>query len=104
MSLEDDLKARTWHVLEVHAVDAGDEGRDEQDRAVARRLLHHVVHPVRDHCEVGLEQAGEQIPLGVDQIGDAQRVVVDVLEQDDRLGADPGDLAPEEGLDDLAQR
>ena len=92
------------HVPEVHPVDAGDEGRDQQDRAPARRLLHHVVHPVRHHREVRFEQAGQQVTLRLDEIGDAQRVVVDVLHQDDRLGSDPLDLAPQQGGDHLTQR
>ncbi len=99
-----EVPAQLGHELEVHPVDAGDQRRHEQDRAVARRLLHHVVHPVRDHREVRLEQTGEQVPLRLDEIGDPERVVVDVLHQDDRVRSDPVDLPAQEGGDDLAQR
>ena len=73
---------------EVHPVDAGDERRAEEDRAPRRHLLHDVVQAVRDHRQVGLEQAGEQITLRLDEVEHAEHAVEDVPEERDRLLAD----------------
>ena len=87
-----ELPAQLGHVPEVHAVDAGDERGDDEDGAPRRHLLHHLVQLVRRDREVGLEQAGEQVALRLDEVADAEHAVVDVVEVHDRLLVDEVDL------------
>ena len=92
------------HVLEVHAVDAGDQRRAEEDGAPRRDLLHDVVQAVRDHREVGLEQAGEQVALRLDEVERTERAVEEVAEEHDRLVADERHFLPRDRVDDFAHR
>ena len=98
------LPPQLGHVAEVHAVDAGDERGDDEDRAPRRHLLHHLVQLVRRDREVRLEQTGEQVALRLDEVADAQHPVVHVVEVHDGLVVDELDLAPDDRVDDFAQR
>ena len=50
------------------------------------------------------EQTGEQLALGLDEIEDAQRVVVDVLEMRDRFLADALDFLAQQLREHFAER
>ena len=89
---------------EVHPVDAGDQCRHDEDRAPRRHLLHHLVEPVGDHRELGVEQAGEQIALRFDQVHRSQHTVVDVVEVDDRTHLYERKLTTDDCVDHFAQR
>ena len=71
------------HVLEVHAVDPGDEGRADEDGPPRSGPLHHQVHPVGDQRQVGVERAGEEIPVGLGQLDGPHDMVVDVAQVED---------------------
>ena len=64
------------HVL---AVEAGDRGRDGDDRGPAGDLLHDHVQPVALDRQVGLEDRGDQVAQRLGPLGGPQDVVVDVL-------------------------
>ena len=53
-------------VVEVHSVDAGDEGQGNEDRGDDRQHLHDLVHPVADAGKVEIHDAGQQVPLRLD--------------------------------------
>ena len=89
-------------MAEVHAVDAGDERGDDEDRAPRRHLLHHLVELVGRDREVGLEQPGEQVALRLDEITDPEDAVVDVVEVHDGLFVDEVDLPADDRVHDLA--
>jgi hypothetical protein len=65
-------------VLEVHAVDARDQGGDGDDRGDRRDPLDHLVLVDADKGEVGLEHAREELALGGDLLVDAAGVVRDI--------------------------
>ena len=63
----------------VHAVPAGDERRDRDDRRPARHLLHDLVRAEVAQAEVGLDDRAHEVAERVGRLGDPQDVVVDVL-------------------------
>ena len=91
-------------VLEVHPENAGDERRDDEDRAPRRQLLHRAVQAVRDDGELGVAEVGEHVALGLEQLGDPEDVVAEVLEVDEGGVAHGRGLAAQDRGDDLAQR
>src|SRR5207253_2637709 len=66
-------------VVEVHAVDAGDQGVRHEDDAPGGHRLHHLIEPVGGDGERGVHRAGEQVPVGIDRVERADDVIVDVL-------------------------
>ena len=85
-------------MLEVHPVDAGDEGRHGDDRRPRGDLLDDLVLVDADQGEVRLEHAGQQLALGVDLLVDAAGVVGDVAEVAAQLLGDPREGAALERL------
>ena len=75
------LPAQLGHVVEVHAVDPGDRGRDGRDRHPGRDPAHVLVLLHADLGEVGVEHRGEQVVEALDLLGDPDRVVGDVAEE-----------------------
>ena len=71
---------------EVLAEEADDEGERQEDRRHHGQLLGDLVEPVGGDREVGVAAAGQQVAVGVDLVGDADRVVVDVAEVVARVG------------------
>ena len=55
-----------------------DSGR--KDRRNHGELLHHVVLAIADGRQVEIGRGGEQITVGVDQVADADQMVVDIAE------------------------
>ena len=78
--------------LEVLAEEADDEGERQEDRRHHGQLLGDLVEPVGDDREIGVAAAGEQVAVGVDLVGDPDRVVVDVAEVVARVGFEAGDF------------
>ena len=68
-------------VLEVRAVDTGDERQRDEDGGKDRQHLHDVVHSVADHRVVDVERVGKHLAIGVDGIGRLDRDVVQVLQE-----------------------
>ncbi len=98
------LPAQLRHVLEVHAVDAGDQRRHGRHRHVGRDLAHVLVLAHADLGEVGLEDAREQVAVALELVVSAQQVVVDVAEVGPHLGVDHVVLAAGEPVDRLHER
>src|SRR3954454_25365960 len=65
---------------EVLAEEAGDEGQRQEDRRDHGELRVDVAEAVGDRGEIDVQRAGEQVAVGVDELGAAQQVVVDVAE------------------------
>jgi hypothetical protein len=63
-------------VIEVHAADPGDERGHRRDRDPRRDAPRVLVLADADLREVGLEDAGQQVPVGVDLVIDAAGVVL----------------------------
>ncbi len=78
--------------LEVLAEEADHEGERQEDRRHHGQLLGDLVEPVGDDREVGVAAARQQVAVGVDLVGDADRVVVDVAEVVARVGLEAGDF------------
>ena len=76
---------------EVLAEEPRDDDERKQDRREHGQLLDDEVQPVRDHRQVDVHRAGEQILVAVDQVGDADQVVEDVSEVAFRLRIAPGE-------------
>src|SRR5438876_1540927 len=89
------------HGLEVHPVDARDQGRDGEDRRPRGELLHDLVLADRNEGEVGLESGREELAEIVDRLVDADHVVVDVPEIHARVLRDEGDVDAHEAVADL---
>ena len=93
----------------VHPVDAGQKGQRDEDRADDGQHLHDLVHPVRDHRDMGLGHRRGNLAVGLDEVDDLHAVVVDIaevglgnlrqalvafpLELCDQLAHGPGDTA-----------
>ena len=100
-------------VREVLSKEPGDEREWQEDSGDHGELLHHVVLAVADGGEVEVGRAGEEVAVGVDQVADADEVVVDVAEVVafvELEAGKPGDLLDRAGehvalgRDDLAHR
>src|SRR5215217_716948 len=83
---------------EVLTEEAGQRRDRQEHRRDERQLLHHDVEAVRDGREVHVHRPGQQVAVGVDQVRDADQVVVDVAEVVARAGREPGQVL------DLADR
>src|SRR5882762_3548290 len=92
------------HVLEVHAVDAGDHGHRPEHGADRGQPLHGLVQAVVDDAEVRVEQALDHVVVLVRGVDDPVEVVVDVAEVDGGLRADDRELAPREPVHELPLR
>ena len=84
-----ELPAQLRHVVEVHAVHAGDQGRYGGQGDARGDLAHVVVLLHRDPRQVGLERRGQQVVQSVDRLGRAGDVVVDVGEERPSLASMP---------------
>src|SRR5215212_5704376 len=69
------------NVLEVLAVEADDERREQQKRGDHGESLHHLVLCVRDLRLVVVAGAGDELARDVERLRGAQELVVDVGEQ-----------------------
>src|SRR5438128_70337 len=65
---------------EVHPEEPGDERERQEDRADDGELLHHLVLAVADGGEVEVGCAAQEVAVRVDQVGDPDRVGVDVAD------------------------
>ena len=92
MSEEADLPVELRRVAEVHAEDAGDQGRDQEDRAPGGDLLLRPAQPVRRDGQLGVAEARDHVALALDEVGHAEHVVGEILEVHDREVADAGHL------------
>ena len=92
------------HVLEVHPVDGGDEGERDEDRGDDGEDLHHLVQPLVLRGEEDLHHRHRHLPQGLDELQRLDRVVVDVAQEDPRLGGDQRRLVAQQGGDLLAHR
>ena len=75
-----DALVQLGHVLEVHPVDAGDEGGHGDDRRPGGDAAHDLVLLDPEQRQVRLEDRGQQLALGVDLLVDPPRVVGHVAE------------------------
>ena len=76
------------HVVEVHAVDAGDQGGHDDERGTGGDLAHVLVLLHRDPREVGVEGGRQQDVEAVDHLRDPLEVVGHVAEVGRGLGRD----------------
>ena len=100
------------HPAEVLAEEAGEEAQGQEDGGDDGQLLHDLVEPVGDGGQVGVHGPGQQIAVAVDQVAQADEVVVEVAEvalgvgrhaREGRLGAGQGGEHVALGRDHLAQ-
>src|SRR5687768_17356239 len=96
------LPAQLRHVVEVHAVDAGDDGEGHEQRADDGQALHRLVETVADRREIRVHRALRHVLVGHRPFHDAVQVVVDVAEVDGSAGADHLEIRPGQPVDDLA--
>ena len=89
---------------EVHAEEAGEEGEREKDGGDHGEPAGLLAEPVGDRGQVGVERAAHQVTEGVDLLGDADGVVVDVAQEQLRLGADARGARRGERLQQVALR
>ena len=75
-----DAKVQSREKLEVLSVEAGDQGIGHQDDGSDRQHLHDLVEPVALEREVRVERAGNQVAIGIDAVGHAHDVVIDILQ------------------------
>src|SRR5438876_12356768 len=73
---------RLRHIVEVHAVPAGDGGHAHEDDRDRGEGLHRYIQAIALHREEAVEGAGQEVAVGVYAVGDAHYVVVHVLEID----------------------
>ena len=63
---------------EVLAEEAGQEGEGKEQRGDDGQLLHHHVQAIGHRRDVGVHGAGQQVTVGVDQVADADEMVVEI--------------------------
>ena len=90
------------HPGEVHAEEPDDPGERHEDRRHDREPLHDLVEPVGDRREVDVHRPGQQVAVAVDEVADADQVVVDVAEVPLRVRRHAGDL--DDAGDDAGER
>ena len=84
-----EVPAQLGHVAEVLAVEADDEGREEQERRDRGQPFHDLVLVVRDLRLGVVADAGEQVACEVEPVRRAQELVVGRVEGDlDLVGED----------------
>jgi hypothetical protein len=71
-------------VLKVHPIDPRQKGQRDEDRGDDGQHLYHLVHPVAHYRQVEVEHPGENVPAGLDAVDDADGVVMDIPQVDDR--------------------
>src|SRR6188768_2191950 len=82
--------------VHVHPPDAGDERERHENRRHDGEDLHHLVQPVADVREVGVEDAGDPVLEHGRIVRDPLQVIVDVAEAERHVGADVDKVAPRE--------
>ena len=92
------------HELEVHAVDADEEGDGDEDRGDDGQDLHDFVHPIADARKVNFEHPGKHVAIGLDRVDDLDGVVVDVAQKDPGGLPDQVRLSSLQAADDIPQR
>jgi hypothetical protein len=90
--------------IEVHAVDAGDEGERDEDRGDDGEHPHHLVGAVGDARQVEVGEPVGDVAVGLDDVEDLHRMVVAVAQEQAGLGADQRGLAAGERVQHLALR
>ena len=92
------------HDVEVHAVEAGDEGEGDEDGGDDGEDFHDLVHFVADGGEVEVEQTRNDVAEGFDGVYDLDDVFVDIAQIEEGFGMKLGEFTAIEAADDFAQR
>ena len=81
------------HVVEVHAVDAGDDGQRHEDDGNNRQHAHLLVHAVGLEGKVNVHHAQHHITRGIKRFDKLHIVVVHVAQIDGRFAFENGKIA-----------
>ena len=76
-----------WHVVEVHAIDAGDEGERRKDRRHNREGLHDLVHAITRAGHVRLGDGIALMPQDFAAVEDLINVLGHLLKSQQAVGA-----------------
>ena len=92
------------HVLEVHAIDAGDGRGHGEDGGPGAQFLHHLVLAHRGQQQVGFQCRGQQFALGSDALADLEGMVVDVAEIEMGVAVDQRHVEADHPVADIDER
>ena len=89
--------------MEVHAVQACDEGERHEDRGYHGQEFHHFVHPVVDRCKIGFLHTGHDVTEHLNRVDDENDVIVDIAVIGIDTVADDLNVVPRHTPDSLTQ-
>ena len=88
--------------MEVHAIEARDEGNWQKDRADHSQDLHHFIQSNRADREICFHDRQREFAAAFNLIGDTNEVVLNVAVVHRFVLRDDGELATRQPVDDFA--